>query len=62
MVILVLAAFALGCAVGVLVMVPGWWRHRQEAKRLRPAAEAPSPGEAAVRVAPVEALMHRDGI
>lgn len=39
MVILVLAAFALGCAVGVLVMVPGWWRHRREARRLRPVAE-----------------------
>jgi uncharacterized integral membrane protein len=40
MVILVLAAFALGCAAGVLVMVPGWWRHRREVQRLRPPASA----------------------
>jgi uncharacterized integral membrane protein len=29
MVLVVLAAFALGIAVGVLGMVPRWWRHRQ---------------------------------
>jgi lipopolysaccharide assembly protein A len=32
MVIVVLAAFAAGCALGVIAMVPGWWRrHRREA-------------------------------
>jgi lipopolysaccharide assembly protein A len=31
MVIVVLAAFAAGCALGVIAMVPGWWRrHRRE--------------------------------
>lgn len=43
MVILVLAAFALGCATGVMVMVPGWWRHRREARRLRPDTPAKAP-------------------
>ena len=33
MVIVVLAAFAGGCAIGVLAMVPSWWKHRRVAKR-----------------------------
>ena len=32
MVIVVLAAFAGGCAIGVLAMVPAWWRHRRVAR------------------------------
>ncbi|MEO5732076.1 MAG: LapA family protein [Rubrivivax sp.] len=36
MVIVVLAAFAAGCAVGVLAMVPAWWKHRRVARRLTP--------------------------
>lgn len=44
MVFIVLAAFTLGCAFGVLAMVPSWWRHRREAqKHQRPAT--PVPGE-----------------
>ncbi len=31
-VIIVLLAFGLGCAVGVLAMVPAWWRHRRKAQ------------------------------
>lgn len=34
MVFIVLAAFGLGCAFGVLAMVPSWWRHRRVAKRI----------------------------
>jgi uncharacterized integral membrane protein len=42
MVIIVLAAFAGGCAIGVLAMVPAWWRHRRLARRhARPSAMAP---------------------
>lgn len=33
MVFIVLAAFALGCAFGVLAMVPSWWQHRRAARR-----------------------------
>jgi len=40
MVLIVLAAFALGMVVGVLGMVPRWWRQRQEAKSTQ---IAPSP-------------------
>ena len=36
MVFIVLAAFAAGCAIGVLAMLPGWWTHRSRAKRLEP--------------------------
>jgi uncharacterized integral membrane protein len=32
MVLVVLAAFTLGVGVGVLGMVPRWWRHRQLAR------------------------------
>jgi uncharacterized integral membrane protein len=45
MVIVVLTAFAAGCAIGVLAMVPSWWRRRREALRLvaPPAVPAPPP-------------------
>ena len=29
MVLIVLAAFGLGCAFGIFAMVPSWWRHRR---------------------------------
>jgi lipopolysaccharide assembly protein A len=35
LVIVVLAAFAAGCALGALAMVPNWWRQRQLVKRLQ---------------------------
>jgi putative membrane protein len=37
MVLVVLTAFALGIAVGVLGMVPRWWRHRQLARKAQKA-------------------------
>jgi uncharacterized integral membrane protein len=40
MVIIVLVAFAAGCAIGVLAMVPSWWRHRRVARRHAPAPVA----------------------
>jgi len=42
MVIVVLVVFAAGCAIGVLAMVPSWWHHRREARRLAPPAPAPA--------------------
>ena len=35
MVLIVLTAFALGLIVGVLGMVPRWWRQKQAAKSMR---------------------------
>jgi len=42
MVIIVLTAFAAGCAVGVLAMVPRWWRQRRAARLATPAAAPPA--------------------
>jgi uncharacterized integral membrane protein len=50
MVMVVLAAFAAGCAVGVLAMVPSWWRHRRVAQRQSAGTvAAPPPATAPVR-------------
>jgi putative membrane protein len=35
LVLVVLAAFAMGLAVGVMGMVPRWWKHRNAARRAR---------------------------
>lgn len=43
MVIVVLAAFAAGCAFGVLAMVPSWWKHRRVARRQVPLPEPSMP-------------------
>jgi len=64
MVFIVLAAFGLGCAFGIVAMVPSWWRHRRIARR--EAARAPAP-LAAAPAAPVvvdSSLTHppRDGL
>ena len=40
MVLVVLGAFAAGLVIGVLGMVPRWWRHRREATRAREVAAA----------------------
>ena len=37
-VLVVLSAFTLGVVVGVLGMVPRWWRERQAVKQMGPAA------------------------
>jgi lipopolysaccharide assembly protein A len=63
MVFVVLAAFALGCAFGVVAMVPAWWRHRRVARK-HAIATAPRP-EISIPPAPSEpALQHppRDGL
>jgi len=49
LVIVVLVAFAGGCAFGVLAMVPSWWRQRQVARRHAP---KPAPLPAPSTVAP----------
>jgi lipopolysaccharide assembly protein A len=42
LVMVVLAAFALGCAIGVLAMVPAWWRHKRVAQRRDVAVDEPT--------------------
>jgi uncharacterized integral membrane protein len=44
MVIIVLVAFSLGAALGVLAMVPGWWKQRRLARQPAVATPAKSPG------------------
>ncbi len=41
MVIVVLAAFGAGCAVGVVATLPGWWRRRSSGAPV-PATERPA--------------------
>ena len=56
MVLVVLAAFAGGVAIGVLGMVPRWWQHRSAAKKAREqASQAPTdaPAPAAASTPPV---------
>ena len=45
MVFVVLAAFSAGCALGVLAMLPGWWRKRREtpARPVEPPRESQQP-------------------
>ena len=56
MVIVVLVAFAFGCAFGVLAMVPAWWRHRRVARLREPATtlQAPPSTASAVSEFPLE--------
>jgi lipopolysaccharide assembly protein A len=65
MVMVVLAAFAAGCALGVMAMVPGWWHHRRQAQRLSPAtATAPAAQPATAPAVSDLALDHppREGL
>jgi putative membrane protein len=44
LVLVVLAAFTLGLAVGALGMVPRWWRQRSAARRQQSGGVSPSTG------------------
>ncbi len=57
MVIVVLVAFAAGCAVGVLAMVPGRWRRRAAA----PEATAPAMAPAASPLTQPPSVFGADG-
>ena len=46
MVLIVLSAFTIGVAVGVLGMVPRWWRQHRKAQAGAAATPAPSPAPA----------------
>ncbi len=57
LVIIVLVAFAAGCAIGVVAMVPAWWRHRRVAKRSAPVnTAANTTGPAAAGSPPTSAF------
>ena len=45
-----LVAFALGCAIGVLAMVPSWWRQRRVAQRTKPAPAPAAPASTSIPV------------
>jgi putative membrane protein len=66
MVFIVLAAFALGCAFGVLAMVPSWWRHRRAARRQAtvpaPLPAAPAPPASSSDELPPLTHPPRDGL
>ncbi|HEX6703580.1 MAG TPA: LapA family protein [Albitalea sp.] len=64
MVFIVLAAFGLGCALGVFAMVPAWWKHRRVARRLQPADATPDKPALPPTVALEPAMEHppRDGL
>ena len=48
MVLIVLTAFAGGLMVGVLGMVPRWWKHRMAARRAHAGMATPPTGEVPV--------------
>jgi putative membrane protein len=64
MVFIVLVVFAAGCAVGVLAMVPSWWRHRRMATRRRTDRPVTTPGAGASPPAIEDAPEHppREGL
>ena len=51
-VLVVLSTFAIGVAVGVLVMVPRWWKHRHAAKVNTPPAADSRPVQNPVPTVP----------
>src|SRR5262245_37359310 len=53
LVIVVLAAFGAGLALGVLAMVPRWWRHQRLSQRQ---ARTPPPPTAAVAAEPAATM------
>jgi uncharacterized integral membrane protein len=64
MAVVLLAAFAVGCAVGVVAMLPGVWRRQHSADR-RAAAPAPETAAAASRppiTAPAPLHPPREGL
>lgn len=66
MVFVVLGAFALGCVVGVLAMLPQWWRQRRQARSRENAVPPPAEPAPATRPAPLADIdlsaARRDGI
>ena len=62
MVIVVLAAFAAGSALGVVAMVPAWWRGRRRLAEQAASPSAASPVVPSPSAEPLPAHPPRDGI
>ena len=64
MVLIVLAAFGLGCAFGIFAMVPSWWRQRRLSRtHMRRASDrVPPPAPATPVTAVAELHPPRDGL
>ncbi len=67
LVFIVLGAFVIGCAFGMLAMLPSWWRHRRAARRPASVIETTagaSPSTDAATLADDLSLPHppRDGL
>ncbi len=64
MVMVVLVAFAGGAAVGVLAMLPGWWRQRRFALKRAQQESALNPAPATPRASESTVVEHppRDGL
>jgi uncharacterized integral membrane protein len=58
MVLVVLAAFTLGVGVGVLGMVPRWWRHRQLARLAQKSKASNTSGNPASLAADTQEPVH----
>ncbi|HRH16856.1 MAG TPA: LapA family protein [Aquabacterium sp.] len=56
MVFVILGVFGVGCATGVMAMVPSWWRHRRDArKRLQVMGQQATPAGKAQQPSAAEA-------
>lgn len=55
LVLVVLAAFSCGLALGVLLMIPRWWRKRKMS-RIHPVITNPTPENIVASSAPAETL------
>lgn len=62
LVLVVLTAFAAGLMVGILGMVPRWWKHRSAARRAQGALNAQSPAATAAAPAPAPTTPDMTGI
>lgn len=62
LVLVVLSAFAAGLVIGVLGMVPRWWRHRRDAALARKAAASAHAAMAHADKSPLTPVMPPDGL
>lgn len=58
LVLVVLAAFALGVVVGVLGMLPRWWRQRRAVRKTQLPPPPPEPSNAAPSPEPLTQVPH----